>query len=46
LAELSKKAHALAKRYYEQNDLGAQEGLKEVEGEIDKKGCRIVWDYG
>ncbi|MCK4476214.1 MAG: N-6 DNA methylase [Methanophagales archaeon] len=36
LAELSKKAHALAKRYYEQNDLEAQEELKEVEGEIDK----------
>jgi hypothetical protein len=36
LAELSKKAHELAKRYYEQNDLGAQEELKEVEEEIDQ----------
>jgi hypothetical protein len=36
LAELSKKAHALAKRYYEQEDLEAREELKEVEGEIDK----------
>ena len=36
LAELSKKAHALAKRYYEQDDLEAREGLKEVEEEIDK----------
>ncbi|MGB2728450.1 MAG: hypothetical protein WBD09_08225 [Halobacteriota archaeon] len=36
LAELSKEAHALAKRYYELKDLEAQEGLKEVEGEIDK----------
>jgi len=34
--ELSKKAHELAKRYYEQNDLQAREELKEVEGEIDK----------
>ena len=46
LAELSKNAHALTKRHYEQEDLKAREGLKEVEGEIDKKGCRIVWDYG
>ncbi|MBE0516422.1 MAG: hypothetical protein IBX41_03380, partial [Methanophagales archaeon] len=36
LSSLSKKAHALAKRYYEQNDLQAQEDLKEVEEEIDK----------
>ena len=36
LAELSKKAHELAKRYYEQNDLQSREELKEVEGEIDK----------
>jgi len=36
LAELSKNVHALAKRYYEQNDLEAQEELKEVEEEIDK----------
>jgi hypothetical protein len=36
LAELSKKAHGLAKRHYELNDLEAQEELKEVEEEIDK----------
>ncbi|MBL7117804.1 MAG: hypothetical protein ISS94_03350 [Candidatus Syntrophoarchaeum sp.] len=36
LAELSKNAHELAKRYYEQNDLEVQEEIKEVEGEIDK----------
>jgi methylase of polypeptide subunit release factors len=36
LSELSKKAHELAKRYYEQNDLIAQEELKKVEEEIDK----------
>jgi SAM-dependent methyltransferase len=36
LSELSKKAHALAKRYYEQNDLEAREELKEVEEEIDR----------
>ena len=36
LAELSKKAHTLAKRYHEQKDLKAQEELKKVEEEIDK----------
>jgi methylase of polypeptide subunit release factors len=36
LSELSKKAHKLAKRYYEQNDLIAQEELKKVEEEIDR----------
>jgi len=36
LSSLSKKAHGLAKRYYEQKDLEAREELKEVEGEIDK----------
>jgi len=36
LSELSKKAHELAKRYYEQNDLIAQEELKKVEEEIDR----------
>jgi len=36
LSSLSKKAHALAKRYYELNDLEAREELKEVEEEIDK----------
>ncbi|MEM3451862.1 MAG: N-6 DNA methylase, partial [Nitrososphaerales archaeon] len=36
LSELSKKAHELAKRYYEQNDLVAWEELKKVEEEIDK----------
>ena len=45
LAELFKNAHALAKRYYELNDLQAQEELKEVEGEIDNDSCKIVWDY-
>ena len=36
LSELSKKAHELATKYYEQNDLVAQEELKRVEEEIDK----------
>jgi hypothetical protein len=36
LAELSKNAHELAKRYYKQNDLEAREELKGVEEEIDK----------
>ena len=36
ISELSKKAHGLAKRYYEQNDLEAQEELKKVEEEVDK----------
>ncbi len=36
LSSLSKKAHALAKRYHEQNDLQAREELKEVEEEIDR----------
>jgi len=36
LAELSKKAHALAKRYYKLKDSKAQEELKGVEEEIDK----------
>ena len=36
LAELPKRAHTLAKRYYEQNDLKAREELKEVEERIDK----------
>ena len=36
LFSLSKKAHALAKSYYELNDLEAREELKEVEEEIDK----------
>ncbi|MEA2065695.1 MAG: N-6 DNA methylase [Thermotogota bacterium] len=36
LAEHSKNAHVLAKRYYELNDLEAQEELKEEEGEIDE----------
>jgi len=35
LAELSKNAHALTKRHYEQKDLEAREELKEVEEEID-----------
>jgi SAM-dependent methyltransferase len=36
LSELSKKAHELTKRYYEENDLISQEELKKVEEEIDK----------
>ena len=36
LSELSKKAHGLAKRYYEQKDLEAREELKEVEEEVDR----------
>jgi len=36
LAELSKNAHVLAKRYYEQKDLEAREDLGKVEEEIDK----------
>jgi hypothetical protein len=36
LSELSKKAHGLAKGYYEQKDLDVGEELKEVEGKIDK----------
>ena len=36
LAELSKNAHGLAKRYYEVKDLEAREELKEVEEEIDE----------
>jgi hypothetical protein len=36
LFSLSRKAHTLAKRYYEQNDSEAQEDLKELEEEIDK----------
>ncbi|MCK4734840.1 MAG: N-6 DNA methylase [Methanophagales archaeon] len=36
LSALSKKAHALAKRYYELNDLEAREKLKEAEEEIDR----------
>jgi len=36
VSELSKRAHTLAKRYYEQNDLQSREELKEVEERIDK----------
>ena len=36
LSPLSKKAHALAKRYYELNDLAARKELKGVEEEVDK----------
>ena len=41
LSEHSKKAHKLAKKYYEQKDLLAQEELKEVEREIDKTVARL-----
>jgi len=36
LSELSKKAHEMARTYYEQNDSVAQEELSKVEEEIDK----------
>ncbi|MEM4772593.1 MAG: N-6 DNA methylase, partial [Nanoarchaeales archaeon] len=36
ISELSKKAHELAKKYYEQNDLTAWKELKKVEEEIDR----------
>jgi len=41
LSELSKKAHELAKKYYEQNDLVAQSELKKVEEEIDKTVAKL-----
>jgi hypothetical protein len=36
VSELSKRAHGLSKKYYEQKGLEAQEELKNVEEEIDK----------
>jgi hypothetical protein len=36
LSELSKKAHELAKRYYERDDLVARSELQKVEEEVDK----------
>ena len=41
ISELSKRAQGLAKRYYVQNDLEAQEELKEVEEEIDKTVAKL-----
>jgi len=41
LSELSRKAHELAKKYYEQNDLQAQKELKKVEDEIDKTVAKL-----
>ena len=41
LSEFSKKAHELAKKYYEQDDLVAQDELKRVEEEIDKTVCQL-----
>jgi methylase of polypeptide subunit release factors len=41
LAELSKKAHELAKKYYEQNAVAAQEELKKVEEEIEKTVAKL-----
>ena len=41
LSELSKKAHELAKKYYEQNDLVAQNELKKIEEEIDKTVAKL-----
>jgi len=43
LSELSKKAHELAKKYYERNDLAAKEDLIKIEEEIDKN---VVKLYG
>jgi len=41
LSEFSRKAHELAKKYYEQNDLVAQDELKRVEEEIDKIAAQL-----
>jgi hypothetical protein len=41
LSSLSKKAHVLAKRYYEQKGLEAREELKGVEEEIDKTVAKL-----
>jgi type I restriction-modification system DNA methylase subunit len=41
LSELSKKAHELAKRYYEQNDEDAKKELEKIEEEIDKTVAEI-----
>jgi len=41
ISELSKKAHKLAKKYYAENDLAAQEDLRKVEEEIDKTVARL-----
>jgi len=43
LSSLSKQAHDLAKRYYEQNDVEAHEELKDVEAEIDRI---VAYVYG
>ena len=37
ISELSKQAHELAKKYYEQNDLLAYDELKKIEDEIDEQ---------
>ncbi len=41
LSQLSKKAHELAKKYYEQNDEKALKELKKVEEEIDKTVAKL-----
>jgi type I restriction-modification system DNA methylase subunit len=41
LSELSKKAHVLAKKYYEENDETAEKELSEVEEEIDRTVARL-----
>jgi len=41
LSDLSKKAHELAKRYYEQNDEDAKKELEKIEEEIDKTVAEI-----
>jgi methylase of polypeptide subunit release factors len=41
LADASKKAHELAEKYFDQNDLSAQEELTKLEEEIDKKVAQL-----
>jgi hypothetical protein len=41
LSDLSKKAHELAKKYYEQNDEDAKKELEKIEEEIDKTVAEI-----
>ncbi|MCD6312891.1 MAG: hypothetical protein J7L79_03670, partial [Thaumarchaeota archaeon] len=41
ISELSKRAHGLAKRYFEQNDAKAYDELKKIELELDKHVARL-----
>jgi len=41
LAELSRKAHELAKKYHEENETIAQEELERIEEDVDKAAARI-----